>query len=594
MPKAWRFPPFDEAVVSRLSAELKVPVLIAQVLASRGYRSGDDAATFLSAKLMDLHEPDLLPGVPEAADLIVEAVAAKRRVTIYGDYDVDGVTSTSILWHCLQLLGATVDYYIPHRIEEGYGLNCDAIRQLHEEDPRRLVITVDCGITSVKEAELARELGLDLIITDHHHLAETLPDARVLVHPRLPESQYPFGDLCGAGVAFKLAWAICQRMGDGKKASPRMREFLLSAMGLAAVGTVADVVPLIGENRIIVRFGLASLAERSSLGMKALMKVCSIDEGKTLQSEDIGFAIAPRINAAGRLSQARLAVELLTTDDKERAVALADYLQQLNKDRQKLERKILKQAKAMVSENPDWENSAALVLASPEWNPGVIGIVASRVAEHFERPVIMISLSRPDDVGQASCRTFAGFDLHTGLTVCREYLVSYGGHKFAAGLKIERDQIDEFRTAFCEYVAANHEVTNSDREVAVDAEVRLADLTWKAVKQIDDLGPFGSQNPRPKFAASKVEVIGEPRKVGEGERHLQLRLRHYGTTMKAIAFGAADWAEQIVESGGNISICFQPTINRFRGKESVEMLLVDWQPGATVNEKLDSEVAAAG
>lgn len=594
MPKAWRFPPFDEAVVSRLSAELKVPVLIAQVLASRGFRTGKDAAGFLSAKLIDLHEPDGLPGVPAAADLIVQAVAEKRRITIYGDYDVDGVTSTSILWHCLQLLGATVDYYIPHRLEEGYGLNCDAIRQLHEEDPQRLVITVDCGITSVNEAELAKELGLDLIITDHHHLADSLPDARVLVHPRLPGSEYPFGDLCGAGVAFKLAWAICQRMGDGKKASPRMRDFLLSAMGLAAIGTVADVVPLVGENRILVKYGLASLSDRASLGMKALMKVCSIEEGKTLQAEDIGFAIAPRINAAGRLSQARLAVELLTTDDKERAVTLADYLQQLNKDRQKLERRILKQAKAMVAENPDWENAPAIVLASPEWNPGVIGIVASRVAEHFERPAIMISLSRPDDVGQASCRTFAGFDLHAGLTACREHLVSYGGHKFAAGLKIDADKIDEFRTAFCAHVGENHEVTKSDREVAVDAEVRLADLTWKAVRKIDDLGPFGAQNPRPKFAAARVELLGEPRKVGEGERHLQLRLRHYGTTMKAIAFGQAEWAEQIVEAGGNISICFQPTINRFRGKESVEMLLVDWQPGATVSDDVDAEVATAG
>lgn len=591
MPKAWRFMPFDQAIVSRLGAELKVPALIAQILASRGCRSGDEATTFLSAKLMDMHDPDLLPGVSEAADLIVEAVSENRRVTIYGDYDVDGVTATSILWHCLQLLGAKVDYYIPHRLEEGYGINCDAIRQLQEEDPRRLIISVDCGITSIKEAELARELGLDLIITDHHQMADSLPDARVLVHPRLPGSTYPFGDLCGAGVAFKLAWAICQRMGDGKKASPRMREFLLSAIGLAAIGTVADVVPLVGENRIIVRFGLASLADRSSRGLKALMKVCNLEEGKVLQAEDIGFAIAPRINAAGRLSQARLAVELLTTDDQERAGVLADYLQQLNRDRQKLERKTLKQAKAMVAENPDWKDSSALVLASADWNPGVIGIVASRVAEHFERPAIMISLSRPDDVGQASCRTFAGFDLHAGLTVCREHLVSFGGHKFAAGLKIDRDRIDDFRTAFCEYVAANHEVTKSDREVTIDAEVRLADLTWKAVKQIDELGPFGSQNPRPKFAASQVELVGEPRKVGEGERHLQLRLRHYGTTMKAIAFGAADWADQIVESAENISICFQPTINRFRGNESVEMLLVDWQPGAAVNGSLDTKVA---
>jgi len=594
MPKVWRVPPFDEVAVTRLSAELKVPVLIAQVLAARGYNDGRAATAFLSAKLVDLHAPELLPGVSQAAESIVQAVADKRRITIYGDYDVDGVTSTSILWHCLQLLGATVDYYIPHRLEEGYGLNCDAVRRLHEEDPQRLVITVDCGISSVEEAALARELGLELIVTDHHQMAETLPDASVLVHPRLPDSEYPFGDLCGAGVAFKLAWAICKQMGDGEKATPRMREFLLSAMGLAAIGTVADVVPLTGENRILVRYGLASLTERSSPGMQALMNVCSIENGKALQAEDIGFSIAPRINAAGRLSQARLAVELLTTDDEERAGALAVYLQQLNKDRQKIERKILKQAREMVAENPDWEQAPALVLASPDWNPGVIGIVATRIAEYFERPAVMISLSRPDDVGQASCRTFAGFDLHAALTVCREHLVSYGGHRYAAGLKIEPEQIDDFRTAFCAYVSDNQQITRNDLEIQVDAEVRLADLTWKAVRQIEELGPFGSQNPRPRFAASQVEVVGEPRKVGEGERHLQLRLRHYGTTMKAIAFGAAEWAEPIVESGNSISICFQPTINRFRGSESVEVQLIDWQPGTAVNGSLDTEAATAG
>lgn len=589
MPKVWRFPPYDEAVVQRLAGDLKKPVLIAQVLAARGFENGDQANEFLSARLVDLHEPELLPGVVAATDRIVAAVEAGRRITIYGDYDVDGVTSTSILWHCLNLLGATVDYYIPHRLDEGYGLNSDAIRQLHEEDATRLVITVDCGITSVDDAAIAREIGLELIITDHHNMAESIPDAAVVVHPRLPGSEYPFGDLCGAGVAFKLAWAVCKRMGDGKKASPRMRNFLMSAVGLAAIGTVADVVPLVGENRIIVRYGLASLLERSSPGLKALMKIAGSDGQKALTAEDIGFGIGPRINAAGRLGQARLAVELLTTDDPERVVALVEYLEQLNGNRKTVERRILRQAKELVAENPEWLEQSALVLAHADWHPGVIGIVANRVAEHFERPTILISLHRPDEPGQGSGRSFAGFDLHSGLVHCREYLATFGGHKVAAGLKIERDQIDAFRSDLCEYVAANHEVKSSDVELSIDAEVRLADLTHKAVTGLEELGPFGASNPRPVFASTNVEMSGKPKTMGEGGRHLDLRVRHYGTTLRAVAFGKGEWADEIDAVDGPISICFAPVINRFRGRENVEMHLIDWQPVAAVQTSADAE-----
>jgi single-stranded-DNA-specific exonuclease len=596
MPKSWRFPAFDEAVVRQISSELKLPVLVAQVLAARGFQNGAEARDFLTARIMDLHDPNLLPGVSEAADLIFKAAADGRRITIYGDYDVDGVTSTSILWHCLQLLEANVDYYIPSRLDEGYGLNCDAIRQLHTDDPNRVVVSVDCGITSVKEAELAKELGLDLIITDHHQMADSLPDAKVLVHPRLPGSEYPFSDLCGAGVAFKLAWAICQREGDGKKASPRMREFLKSAVGLAAIGTVADVVPLVGENRILVKYGLESLVERRSVGLEALMKTCKLNDQSSLQAEDIGFGIGPRINAAGRLGQARLAVELLTTDDADRAKALADYLEQLNKNRQTVERRILKQAKEMVAENPDWQDDPVLVLAHADWHAGVIGIVASRVAEYFERPTVMISLSRPDEPGQGSCRSYAGFDLHSGLKACREHLVTFGGHKVAAGLKVEHDKLDDFRQAMVAYVKENHQVSARDLELRVDAEVRLADLTWKAVKQLEQLGPFGEKNPRPVFAASKVEVVGEPKKMGEGDRHLTMRVRHYGKVMRAVAFGQGDWVDEIAALDGSMSISFKPVINTYRDRQTVEMHLQDWQPTANVNENVsdkDDQVAAA-
>ncbi len=338
MSRKWTFQPHDETAITRLSAQLKVTPLVAQVLLARGYKTAESAKHFLEPKLADLHDPNLLPGVSEAARLLVEAMKTKRRVTIYGDYDVDGVTSTALLWHCLKLTGANVDYYIPCRLEEGYGLNEAAIRQLHEEDPSRLLVSVDCGIASVKEAALAKELGLQLIISDHHHFGETLPDAAVLVHPRLPGTAYPFGELCGVGVAFKIAWAVCQLLGDGKRATPRMREFLKAAVGLTAIGTVADVVPLVDENRVIVRYGLHSLRENQSPGLQALLKIAELSDKPQLTAEDIAFGIAPRINAAGRLGQARLAVEMLTTENKERAIALATYVDELNKNRKTVER----------------------------------------------------------------------------------------------------------------------------------------------------------------------------------------------------------------------------------------------------------------
>ena len=577
MHRIWRIAPHDEAVVRDLSARLRIAPLLAQVIVARGCRTPEAAEAYLAKKLMDLHDPEKLPGVSLAADRIVAAVQAKRRITVYGDYDVDGVTATSLLWHCLQLTGATVDYYIPSRLEEGYGLNCDALRQLHAEDPSRLVVTVDCGITSVNEAALARELGLELIITDHHQFADTLPADTVLVHPRLP-GEYPFGELCGVGVAFKLAWAICARLGDGKKASPKMREFLLSAIGLTAIGTIADVVPLVDENRVLVHFGLASLIERATPGLKALLKVAGLSDRAALQSEDIGFGLAPRINAAGRLGQARLAVELLTTSDTERAAALAAYLDELNKNRQTVERRMLKQAKELVAERPEWHEQRALVLAHEDWHPGVIGIVASRVAEHFQRPAIMISMHGINGLAQGSGRSFAGFNLHEGLTACRHLLVGYGGHHAAAGLKIQPGGIDDFRVAFSQFVAEHHLVKPGEGELKVDAETRLADLTVRSITDLERLGPFGAHNPRPVFVASNVTFASPPKKMGEGERHLSIQVRQFGEMMRGVAFGKGDWADEMIQVTGPISICFQPTINRFQGRERVEFQLLDWHP----------------
>jgi len=590
MPHRWRFAPHDRAIVGRISQDLRCTPLLAQVLASRGVLSGADAKVFLDAKMTDLHAPALLPGVDEAADRIVSALKANRRITIYGDYDVDGVTATSILWHCLKIAGARVDYYIPSRLEEGYGLNCDAIRKLHEEDPSRLVVTVDCGICSLVEADLARQLGLELIITDHHTMLDQLPQAAGVVHPRLPGGTYPFGELCGAGVSFKVAWAVCQRLGDGQRATPAMREYLKSAVALAAIGTIADVVPLVGENRILVKFGLEILRrylagapmEQSIPGLEMLIKIAGLHEHKEISAEDIAFGIAPRINAAGRLGQARLAVELLTTTNRQRAAQLADYLNQLNKDRQTVERKMAKQAREMVDEHPEWGNDPALVLAHPEWHPGVIGILASRMVDHYQRPAIMIAINEAEQTGQGSGRSFAGFDLHAGLTACSSHLIGYGGHRFAAGLRVPSGQIDAFRADFLKHVATAHVFDAADKEVAVDAEVVLADLTHSALKDLERLGPFGSAHAKPVFAATRCELVEPPTKMGGGERHLSLKVRQFNKVLRAVAFGKADWADEIARSPGPISICFAPGFNRYKGYESVELQLIDWQPEAAV------------
>lgn len=593
MDRIWQIAPHDGGAVRQLSQSLRVPALVAQVLLARGCRTPADGTLFLGKRMADLHPAESLPGVPAAADRIVAAIQSQRRITIYGDYDVDGVTATSLLWHGLQLAGGKVDYYIPSRLEEGYGLNCEALRQLHSEDPMRLVVSVDCGITSVTEAALAREIGLELIITDHHQFTDTLPDAVALVHPRLP-GDYPFGELCGVGVAFKLACAVCARLGDGKKSSPRMREFLLSAMGLTAIGTVADVVPLIGENRLLVHHGLQSLKGRSSAGLKALMQVAGIDPNRELQSEDIGFALGPRINAAGRLGQARLAVELLTTDNVERAVSLAKYLDELNKNRQTVERRIFKQAKELVEENPAWQSDAALVLAHPDWHPGVIGIVASRVAEHFHRPAILIALDDRGGGSSGSGRSLHGFDLHAALTECRGRLVTCGGHHAAAGLKILPTEVDAFRSEFVEIVSRTQPMGSTSMVQHIDAEVRLADVTRQAVTALEKLGPFGAANKRPVFAVTGVELAGTPKRMGEGERHLSLMVRQYGASLRGVAFGKGDWADEMVQAGGSLSLCLQPVINRFRGEEKVEFQLLDWKPCTAVPSDASEDVQHVG
>ncbi len=393
MTTRWRLKPFDAALTHEMSREAGVSSLVAQLLINRGIKSGEEARAFLAAKLSHLHDPSLLPGVSEASERIVRAVRDGRKIVIYGDYDVDGVCGTSILWACLRLAGASdVGYYIPHRVDEGYGVNGDALRKIAEEMKAELVVTVDCGISAVAEARLARELGLELIVTDHHTPGDDLPEADVIVHPRINGAAYPCPELCGAGVAFKLAWQVCKGFGDGKKASPHLRDFLIRSLGLVAMATEADVVPLVDENRVLVRHGLAGIDGDPSIGMRALLEVTGALNKRKLTSGTIGFGLAPRINAAGRLERAMRAVELLTTDDPALARAIAGELDECNARRQEVEQTIVKDAHDMIRAAGEVGTRGALVVGRAGWHPGVIGIVASRLVETYHRPAVVVAL----------------------------------------------------------------------------------------------------------------------------------------------------------------------------------------------------------
>ena len=477
------------------------------------------------------------------------------------------------------LLGAEVDYYVPHRIDEGYGLNADALHKLAEQG-RRTIVTVDCGIASPAEADLAAELGLRLVITDHHQFGERLPRAAALVHPALPDSGYPFDGLCGAAVAFKVAWALCQRASGNHRVGERMRAFLLQAVGLAAIGTVADVVPLVDENRILVRYGLEALRSDPTLGVATLMRVTGLDKKPAIEGDDLAFTVAPRLNAAGRLGQAEIGVELLTTDSPERAEQLSRYVDELNAQRQSVERSIYRAAVKQAQEGFRPNEDPALVLCDHQWHAGVIGIVAGRLVERFHRPAVLIA---DDPLGVApgigSARSVPGFNLHEALAACGHLLESHGGHSAAAGLRIRRSNLDAFRQAFFE--VASSSISEEDRvaELSIDAEAPLAMLTRETVQQIESLAPFGQGNPRPVLCASDVRLVGEPRTMGSTGRHLSMTLDQHGVKIRAVAFGGAEWQEDLTRADGPLSIAFRPVINNFRGRSTVEIHLDDWKVG---------------
>lgn len=594
MPKRWRIRPHDADAVARLERDARVSAIVARLLAARGVVDPAIARTFLAGTLQDLRDPDGIPGLPAAAERILAAARGGERVVIYGDYDADGMCATAILHGCLTALGAAPEWYVPDRFEEGYGLNADALRALAAKGTR-LVITVDCGITSVAEARLARDLGLDLVITDHHGFGAEVPDATVVVHPRLPGGAYPFGDLCGAAVAFKLAWAIATRASGARLVTPRLREMLLRAVGLATLGTVADVMPLIDENRILVKHGLECLRLRGGAGLARLMELAKVAEKSALDSEDVAFRLAPRLNAAGRLGQAGLAIEMLTTTDDARGAQLAEWIHGFNEQRDALERSILLAATKQAIHDFDPVADPALVLAGRGWHPGVVGIVAGRLAERYHRPVVVIS--RDEHQGRpatGSLRSVPGFDILASLQECRGHLLTCGGHAAAAGLRIDDARIDDFRRDFLAAVAARMPEELRLAQVTIDGEATIASLSLDTVSEIERLAPFGHGNKRPVLCATSVRLVEPPRVIGSGGRHLAMTLAQHDTRIRAVAWGGGEWLPHLPQPGQPFHVAFRPKINEFRGRRTAEMEVVDWRPdGVDIRADLPALAAAS-
>lgn len=581
----WVLADHDAGAASRLSIQAGIPPLIARLLVIRGITDAAVARSFLSSELSSLSDPFLFAGMARAVERVRSAIARGEKVVIYGDYDVDGVTGSAVLFLVLRELGADISSYLPDRMTEGYGLNEGALRKL-AADGAGVVVTVDCGISALREARAARDLGIDLIITDHHESAAVqsavpsgnaglLPEAYAVLHPGLladgvsVEARQRIANLTGTGVAFKFAQGVL-----GTNAEDRR---LLRLLDLVTLGTIADMGGVTGENRLLVKHGLELLSGgQASLrpGVAALKAVAGLADRRVTVGT-VGFSLAPRINASGRLGRADAAFRLLTTDDGDEARTLAEQLDKVNRERQAVEEGIWQAAREQCRQ-ADLSRTGAFVLASDSWHPGVIGIVASRIVEEFYRPTALISLK--DGVGKGSARSIAGFDLYGGLTQCKDLLQGYGGHKYAAGLTVAEDRIPMLRERLSDIVLDRFATEGFVRTLNIDAPASFEDLTFDLLGDIERIAPFGQGNPEPRFGAKGLEVVSQ-RPVGGG-RHLKLRLRQQnGLCFDAIVYGrGGSTPGDGLLSGARIAAVFTPRINTWNGMTSIQLEIRDVKP----------------
>jgi single-stranded-DNA-specific exonuclease len=568
--RIWETRPHDEAQADVLERELRIAPVTARLLAIRGLNDLDAARRFLSPSLDDLHDPFRLAGMREAVERILAAIARRERIAVHGDYDVDGVTSTVILRRALELAGADVVHFIPERMRDGYGLQPASIERLHAEGAK-LVISVDCGIRGMEAARRARELGLDLIITDHHEPDLELPCALAVINPKRHDCQYPDKNLAGVGVALKLVQALCGRVD---------RANLLPAfVKIAAIGTLADVVPLVGENRVIAKLGLGLLSRGPHrVGLRALLDVCGLT-GKDIDSYHIGFVLAPRVNAAGRMSTPDIAARLLLASDEAMGVEARELAEQLNTEnlrRQQEEAEIVAQAKKIVETDLEVGSRTVIVVAGQGWHRGVIGIVASKLVDAFHRPAIVLSID--GDVAHGSCRSIPSFDLLGGLEACESLLTKFGGHKQAAGLTIEAARVREFRSRINDHADERLGPDDLRPRLWLDGPLPFRGITAQVAEELASLAPFGAGNPSPLFTASRVEIVDGPRRIKE--RHLKMAFKQDGKVIRGMAWRAVEREEFVTGHRGAIDLAFSLEQDTWNGERYLQLSVADFKAPA--------------
>ncbi len=564
--RRWERAKVDPARLTRLLNSGRYTPLLSKILAARGFDTHDEIDAFMNPSLGALSDPFLLKGMTEAVERIAAALKREEPIYIFGDYDVDGVTATAILRSVFDFLCVPVGVYIPHRLNEGYGMRAESVRSIAERGAK-LIITVDNGITAHEAIEAARVAGVDVIISDHHEPGETLPSAYAVINPKQDGCGYPFKELCGAGVAFKLAHGILKKCAPDANSA---KEFLKSLLDFAALGTVADVVPLRGENRCFVTHGLNLIREGRRQGFRSLFEVIGSDP-KTLNAGSVSFTIVPRLNAAGRTEHAMSALDLLLADEPARARELSSQLNRLNDERRRIELDIVEEAMGMIDEE---EDSPVIVLAQEGWHLGVVGIVASRVLDKYHRPVIVLGMD--GDEAKGSARSIPGFDMHAALGACAEHLEQFGGHTMAAGLRIRSENLPAFRSAIHAYARETTDTRILSPALTMDAVATPEDITLDNAISLEGLAPFGAENPRALLEIEGFSLAEEPRVLKE--KHLKLRLcAPDGRIVQGIGFGLGERASELKMGLCKLRLAASLSINDWNGRRTAELEIKDFQ-----------------
>lgn len=555
--------PQDTELVQDFALELHVPEIIARLLVNRGITTTNEAIQFFKPNFTWLHDPFLMIDMDRAVERLSAAIQKKEKILIYGDYDVDGITSVSMTYQLLRQLGADVSYYIPDRLHEGYGLSEVGIKEAQKRGSQ-LIISVDCGVTAIAEVALASSLGIDSIICDHHEPQAQLPSAKAILDPKRQDCPYPFKELAGVGVAYKLMQGLFINLQRDIAEVERYVDYV-------AIGSAADIVPLVDENRVLVSEGLKLLnTQPRKIGVQALFETSGM-RNRQVGTGQIVFVIAPRINAVGRMGDAERAVSLLTTDSPQQARNIAAILETENRNRKNIDEETFKEALELAEERFDADNHFMLVLAKQGWHPGVIGIVASRLVEKYYRPTIMITLD--EGIGKGSARSIPGFDIYSSLKDCEEFLMEFGGHKYAAGLTIKEDNISPLREKLQHIAAQSMTEEVLLPKLRIEGELLLSDITPKMFDLLKRFAPFGPQNMRPVFVSRNLKVVGESQIVGNN--HLKLRVRQNGVTMEAIGFNLGDLRYRVAPGESNLDIAYAIEENEYMGRKTIQLRLKD-------------------